>query len=269
MIAAAQSKIVGSLADYIKTLKAPAFLLGLDGAPVTPWYLGQPDPGGKLLPALYRGSINPELEREMLREFRMLAAEFIPPKGVLDREWLVQAHQNGLPSRIIEWQANALAALFLAVESMDVASYGRVWIFNPWAFNDAGSGLPYVPMIDEPFIDKYVVKLSDPQAKPMPEAEPPMAFRPYRNLRNYNLQNTFFTIHGNDREPLEAMRFVARKNGIFLTYVLIDGAQKKAIMKDLYSVGVTRAALFPGAASVAKTLAYRFSKDYASTDIKT
>lgn len=269
MIAAVQPKIVGSLADYIRTLKAPAFLLGLHGAPVTPWYLGQPDPTGKLMPALYRGSINPELEREILREFRMLVAEFIPPKGVLDREWLVLAHQNGLPTRIIEWQANALAALFLAVESMDVTTHGRVWIFNPWAFNDAASKLPYVPMIDEPFVDKYVVKLSEPETKLLPEAEPPMAFRPYRNLRTYNLQNTFFTIHGNDREPLEAMRFVTRKAGIFLTYVLIDGTQKKEIMKDLYSIGVTRAALFPSAASAAKTLAYRFSKDYASTDIKT
>ena len=268
MMAAVQPKIVGSLADYIKTLKSPVFQLGLAGAPVTPWYLGQPDPAGKLLPALYRGSINPELEREILREFRMLAAEFIAPKGVTDREWLVHAHQNGLPARIIEWQANSLAALFLAVESMDASKHGRVWIFNPWAFNDASAGLPYVPMIDEPYIEKYVVKLSDPDAKMFPEAEAPMAFRPYRNLRTYNLQNTFFTIHGNDREPLEAMRFFARKTGIVLTYILIEGAAKKAIMKELYGIGVTRASLFPGVGSIAKTLAYRYSKDYASTEIQ-
>jgi hypothetical protein len=255
--------IIRSLSEYIEILRTPPFLLELDGAPVTPWYLGQPDNSSKLLPTLYRGSANPELEREMLREFRMLVAEFIAPKGMSDRDWFISAHQNGLPSRIIEWQANQLAALFLAVENMDTKN-GRVWVFNPWAFNDAASDLAYVPMIDEAYSNEYLVSLDDLQKPSVPEVELPMAFRPYRNLRTYNTQNIFFTIHGVVREPLEALRFAGTNIAEYLTYVLIDGTRKKAIMKELYRAGVTRASLFPGAGSIAKMVAYRYSKNFVT-----
>jgi hypothetical protein len=262
-----QPLLIRSLSEYIETLKMPAYLLGLAGAPVTPWYLGQADATGKLLPTLYKGNANAELEREMLREFRMLAAEFIAPKGVTDREWLMHGHQNGLPSRIIEWQGNAQAALFLAVETMDAAKHGRVWVFNPWAYNGIANDLAYVPMIDEAYADPYVVKVSDPEASGGPKAELPMAFRPYRNVRNYNTQNIFITIHGNIREPLDGLRFPGAILGPYLTFVLIDGTRKKAIMKELHLAGVTRASLFPGVASVAKVVAYRYSKDYVISDV--
>lgn len=261
-----QPIVVKGLAEYIELLKTPAYLLGLAGAPVTPWYLGQGDATSKLVPSLYKGSVNAELEREMLREFRMLAAEFIAPKGVTDREWLMHGHQNGLPSRIIEWQGNALAALFLAVEGMDSAKHGRVWVFNPWAYNGTANDLAYVPMIDEAYADPYVVKVSDPEATGGPKAELPMAFRPYRNVRAYNTQNVFITIHGSVREPLDALRFPSSTMGPYLTFVLIDGTRKKAIMKELHLAGVTRASLFPGAGSVAKVVAYRYSKDYVISD---
>lgn len=262
-----QPLLIRSLAEYLETVKAPVFLLGLGGAPVTPWYLGQSDPNGKLLPALYRGSVPPELEREMLREFRMLVAEFVAPKGTTDRDWLLNGHANGLPSRIIEWHANSLAALFAAVESADTTKHGRVWVFNPWAFNDAAADLAYVPMIDEDYIDKYVVKLSaDPEAASTPKAEVPMAFRPYRTSRPYNTQNTFFTIHGKSKEPLDAIRFNGKKNTQFLTSMLIDGTQKKLILRELYNAGITRATLFPGAGSIAKTVTYRYSKDFVAAE---
>jgi hypothetical protein len=262
-----QQHIVRTLAEYIETVRAPALKLGLAGAPVTPWYLGQGDANSTLMPGLYRGKVNADLEREMLREFRMSVAEFIKPAGTTDRDWLLLGHQNGLPSRIIEWQANSLAALFLAVEGADASKHGRVWIFNPWIYNDLAGNLAYVPMIDEDYIDAYVVKLSpDPTAASVPKAELPMAFRPYRISRIYNTQNIFFTIHGKLREPLDAIRFTAAKARPFLTYVLIDGTRKTAIQRELFNAGVTRAALFPGAGAIAKTVAYRYSKDFVDAE---
>jgi hypothetical protein len=265
-MASVQPIIARSLTEYIEILRMPAFLLELDGAPVTPWYLGQPDTSGKLLPSLYQGKANPDLEREMLREFRMQIAEFIPPKGMSNLDWHIRAHQTGMPSRILEWQANQLTALFLAVENMDASKHGRVWAFNPWAFNDAASDLAYVPMIDETYSEHHLIDLTDLEASGLPEAELPMAFRPYRNIRNYNAQNVFFTIHGNVREPLEALRFAGTNLEEYLTFILIDGSRKKAIMKELYRAGVTCATLFPSAGAIAKTVAYRYSKNYV-TDV--
>ncbi len=54
----------------------------------------------------------------------------------------------------------------------------------------------------------------------------------------------------------------ARKADVFMGAILIEGAAKKPIMKELHDIGITRANLFPGAGSLARTLAYRYSKNY-------
>jgi hypothetical protein len=248
-------------------VKARPFLFDLGSSTVQPWYLGQADAGGEILPALYKSGINAELEREILRDFRMLAAEFIPPKSVTDWEWLLHAHQNGLPTRIVEWMANPLAALFMAVESMSTAAHGKVWVFNPWLYNEMTGGIGYVPMVDAEPIKSYVVNLTDPQAYTTPVAEWPMAFRPYRNNRPYNTQGIYFTIHGYRKEPVEAYRPLLRKRGDFITFMLIDADRKKAILKELFEMNVTRMMLVPTLSSLTKTLTYRYSKDYVQTNI--
>lgn len=260
-------KIIRNVNEFLDAVKARPFLFDLGTSPVTPWYLGQADAGGVLLPSLYKSGINPELEREILRDFRMLAAEFIAPKSVDDWEWLIHAHQNGIPTRILEWSANPLAALFQAVENMSTDSHGKVWVFNPWMFNEMASGLLYVPMVDSEHAHGYVVNLTDPKAFTTPKAEWPMAFRPYRNVRSYNTQNTYYTIHGFKTEPIETYRPLLRKPTAFITFMLIDADRKKAILKELYGMNVTRAALFPGLTGLCRTLTYRYSKDYVQTDI--
>ncbi len=263
----AQTKIIRSLSEFIDAVKSRPFLFDLGSSPVTPWYLGQPDPLGTLLPAWYTRGLNPELEREILRDVRMQAAEFIPPRGVPDWEWLVHAHQNGIPTRILEWFSNPLVALFHAVESMSNAAHGKVWIFNPWLFNEMTAGVGYVPMIDSDPAKSYVLNLHDPKAFAVPFAEWPMAIRPFRNVRPYSTQSVYYTIHGYKAEPIETYRPLLKKTSNFLTFLLIDAERKKSIMKELYTMGVTRLALFPGLTGLVRTLNYRYSKDYVLTEI--
>jgi hypothetical protein len=263
----AQVKIIRRLSEFVETIRKPAYLLGLHGKPTAPWYLGQANANGSLLPAFYAAGTAPSLEREILRDFRILAAEFIPPVLVPDQAWLVHAHQNGLPTRILEWQGNPLAALFYAVESMATDKHGKVWIFNPWTFNEGAAGIGHVPMADSDYFLKYVVDLSNPDALLYPEAENPMAFRPYRNIRPYSTQAVYWTVHGNHKDPIEMQRFFLRKPESFLTFLLIDGEQKKAILKELYEINVTRASLFQNLTNIVRTLGYRYSKDYVTTEI--
>jgi hypothetical protein len=263
----AQIKIIRRLSEYIETIRKPQYLLGLYGRPITPWYLGQPSANASLLPAFYAAGTTPSLEREILRDFRVAVAEYINPTLVPDAAWLVHAHQNGIPTRIMDWQGNPLAALFLAVESMAEDKHGKVWIFNPWTYNEGAAGVAYIPMADSEYFRNYVVKLSEPDALLFPESENPMAFRPYRNVRPYSTQEVYWTVHGSIREPIETQRFFLRKTDTFLTFLLIDGEQKKAIMKELYAINVTRASLFPNLSNVVRTLNYRYSKDYVTTEI--
>jgi hypothetical protein len=247
--------------DYLAAIAAPENQLGLDTAPATPWYLGQPDLKSELAPALYRPGIKPELEREMLREYRQLSAEFAPANGLTDWQLLVSAHLAGVPSRILEWSGNPLVALFFAAESMSTET-GRVWVLNPWAMNEQTANMAYVPPVESDYFKKYAIKLGPADQPALPEALQPVAFRPERAVRAYNIQNIYWTVHGKDAAPLDKLSFFMKRADVFLTAIPVEGAAKKEIMKELHDIGVTRANLVPGVASLARTLAYRYSKNY-------
>ena len=174
---------------------------------------------------------------------------------------MVSAHLAGIPSRIIEWSANPLFALFLAVESMS-GDTGRVWVLNPWRMNELASSLAYVPTAESDYFKKYVVKLDDPAAFTVPEAVAPMAFRPNHTVRNYNTQNIYWTVHGKAAQSIHELSFFMKRADEFTTINSMDPSAKKGIMKQLHDIGITRSNLFPGATSLSRTLAYRYSKNY-------
>jgi len=252
---------IGSVIEFLASVADPKNKLGLSSTPANPWYLGLPDLKGDLAPAFYKSGIKPEHEREVLRDYRQMSAEFAPTGGLADWQLLVSAHLSGVPSRIMEWSGNPLAALFAAVESMS-GEAGCVWVLNPWEMNRQTANLSYVPPVGADYFKKYVVKLDVPEAAAVPEAALPMAFRPTRSSRHYNTQNIYWTIHGKDPAPLEKLSFFMKRADVFVTALQIEGGAKKAIMKELHDIGITRANLFPGASSLAQTLAYRYSKNY-------
>lgn len=264
----AHPPIIHSVVEFIEMTFMREFSVGLEGKPVRPWYLGQPSEGDKLLPPLYRMGIEATLERELLREFRMRVSEFNPANGVPDDQWPLIGHQNGLPTRILEWTGNPLVALFHAVESMATDRHGQVWIFNPWQFNELSAKIQYVPMVSSDlFKEQYVVNLNDPEASPVPAAEAPLAFRPYRNVRPQNTRDIYYTVFGSRNEPLDQMKFFLHGKKSYIRKILIHGDSKKAIMKELHLLGITQVNLFPGAPSLARTLAYSFSSNYLDTEI--
>jgi FRG domain len=252
---------IASVAGFLAAVADPKNKLGLHATPATPWYLGQPDLKGDLLPALYKAGIRPEHEREVLRDWRQMSAEFGAAAGLAEWQLLVSAHMAGVPSRIIEWSANALVALFMAVESLGPED-ARVWVLNPWIMNEHTADLLFVPQVDSAYFKKYAVKVDALEASALPEAGPPMAFRPARSSRSYNMQNIYWTVHGKDATPLDKLVFFMKRADLFLTAIPIEAAAKRALMKELHDIGITRANLFPGASGLAKTLAYRYSKNY-------
>ena len=249
-----------SVGEFLAEISEPAMKLGLYGTPATPWYLGQPGLKADVVPTFYQSGIKPELEREVLRDYRQMSAEFAPTAGLADWQILVSAHMAGVPSRILEWSGNPLVALFLATESLSPGD-GRVWVFNPWAMNELTANLSYVPAADSEYFKKFAVKLETPDLG-LPDAVQPMAFKPARTIRNYNIQNVFWTVHGRAATPLNELAFFMKRADAFTASIVIAGHAKPYILKELHDLGVTRANLFPSAASLARTLAYRYSRNY-------
>jgi hypothetical protein len=201
---------VTSVSEYLAEVADPENKAGLDSTPATPWYLGQPDPRSDLAPAFHKSGIRPELEREVLRDYRQMSAEFAPSAGVPDWQILVSAHMAGLPTRIIEWSGNPLVALFQAAESMS-ADTGRVRVLNPWEMKGQTANLPYVPPVESGYIKKYAVKLESPDGPALPEASQPLAFKPARTSRHYNTQNIYWTVHGKIPTPLNELTFFMKR----------------------------------------------------------
>ena len=142
------------------------------------------------------------------------------------------------------------------------AETGRVWVLNPWAMNEQTANMAYVPLVESDYFKKYAVRLGPADQPALPEAFQPMGFRPERTVRAYNIQNIYWTVHGKDTTPLDKLSFVKKRADVFLTAIPVEAGFKKGIMKELHDIGVTRANLVPGAASLARTLAYRYSKNY-------
>jgi FRG domain len=253
--------VVASVAGFLAAVADPKNKLGLHATPATPWYLGQPDFKGDLVPSFYKSGIKPEHEREVLRDWRQMSAEFAPTGALADWQILASAHSAGIPTRIIEWSANPLVALFMAVESLG-GDDGRVWVLNPWIMNEHTADLLFVPPVDSAYFKGYTVKLDALDGPALPEAAPPMAFKPVRSSRAYNAQNIYWTVHGKETKPLDKLVFFMKRADLFLTAIQIETTCKKAIMKELHDIGVTRANLYPGAGGLARTLAYRYSKNY-------
>jgi hypothetical protein len=74
-----------------------------------------------------------QIERQILERFKRENVPFIqgtPPRG--DWQWLSVAQHHGLPTRLLDWTANALAALWFAVaaEPPDGSAGKVLWVLK-------------------------------------------------------------------------------------------------------------------------------------------
>lgn len=223
-----------------------------DSSPL--WFRGQRSAVWALRPRIYRKEYKKALESEIRLEFEGNGLQLMT--GNLSRskwEWYFLMQHYGAPTRLLDWTANPLAALYFAVadERDDVKKHdAAVWVIDPWRWNKLhADGLrgPALPGWAE--TEPYLPDLEAACDEVTVQKPPPLAIEPPSIDRRLASQAARFLLFGKkkdltkvaDRTDLEQKG----KKRTRLLQILIAAGSADAIRLELDDLGINHRTLFP------------------------
>jgi hypothetical protein len=225
------------------------------------WYRGHPSWDYKLLPTIgrelsYAGQkvlVRREREIALLHRFRRRAYPYVG-RIITVGEAIFLARHHGLPTRLLDWTANSLFALYFACVSEREELHGqdgRVWAMA----RQAGSGEHEIDAFqlagfpDEAALFKFLFPNSDDVIR---------IIHPFYNSPRLVAQDGAFTVHSEPDVPLEnfagrTFRYGNLDIGALYSWI-IPGERKTMIIKQLSGLGITHRIVFPDLDGVARSL---------------
>lgn len=215
------------------------------------WWRGHSvDKDWRLVPGVYRNQ-----EADPYRVERNLATRFLagaPPRhGSLPNfghwnQWLVLMQHYGLPTRLLDWTASILTALYFAVRShhdQDAA----LWAISPTFLNHIQVG---VGATLSPGHSQAAPLFLPPFDMNRPQQNKIIAFMPTQLDSRMLIQQTGFTVHGYPC-PIESLE----QHEKFLIKWTIPSNAKQHLKAYLERLGTTESKLFPDLEHLAKEIA--------------
>jgi len=189
-------------------------------------FRGQADESWPLWPSLCRvvpiADTVRAAERVMLAEFKRFAEPYLRRLPATNWQWLSLAQHHGIPTRLLDWSSNPLAALFFAVAERSAAD-SVVWCYR--------HARPHEIAGIDPF-----------------EINEVHVLRPAHQSGRMSGQSGYFTAH-----PIPFRPFWAREDaGEQLIPIQVRNAHRPTIRAELDRLGITYATLFPDLDGVAK-----------------
>jgi hypothetical protein len=234
------------------------------------WFRGD-EQTYQLLPSLYRGHSNSwAYDEENLHErFKVRGTPFQPTRVITEWDWYFLGQHYGLPTRLLDWTENMLVAAYFAIEKkinfLDRTDYDKarqlppqspiyddkspvIWILDAGSLNAFSCGEDCVLTLGGPRSDVY--RISE-LAQKNDGNRYPIAILPAHTNERLAVQQGVFTVHGNERAPLETIVALPSSN-VRLAKIVIDRANIAQIWQELELLGVSKSWLFPGLDSIAQ-----------------
>jgi hypothetical protein len=231
-----------------------------------PSWRGHDDANWTLLPEVFRPAPNGKRfdEVSLIRSFMAHAEsrrEKCPPMS--DKlSWLLLGRHYGLPTRLLDWTASPLVALYFA--SADHSKDGCIWAANAGTVNLASIGVRRLVAPDEQLVTSladlaFSVGPSGPDTPELKKMKDSVIFSGTREIdARVFAQHASFSIHGSKIDLAGAD--IARGEKWRSKYIVPAG-YKKSIRAALTSLGLTKMSLFPDLSALAEELKFRSFTD--------
>lgn len=221
------------------------------------FYRGHGQASWTLCPTLFRVAAQKKwkskqifkVESDLFWEFRQRAAEIHVP-GRLDWDYLGYMRHHRVPTRILDWTEVLGVAVFFALERERVEpdQPAAVWLLNPFALNDASWKCH--DLIEPRYL---IAGCGERDYGDMVEEadfpwETPIALYQQQGSARMRAQRGWFTVHGQELDPLEKLVPSAVAKITLPATALVDARNY------LDSAGVTDSVLFPDLDGLAKEL---------------
>lgn len=228
------------------------------------WYRGHSSTAYKLEPFTHRDR-KPEDKASIAAAEQETYDEFVRRSPLFDGQrrdqwdtlFLMQHYRA--PTRLLDWTASPLVALYFALMSGNKKDPSVVWCFDPASWN----GIVLADIKEPPRIfttDDSLVKQYHPIHKDKTSRNEPLAIQGIMNNPRINAQKGRFVIFSSEPKPLEkfSVEYKVKEHGKTLNKLEIAPDFKDKLLVDLERYGITYSTIFPDLEGLALEIRRRF-----------